>query len=72
MKEKIGQILNTQGHGWSYLYFRLGMKSGSSFFRMLESKTVKLKTIEDIALVLKVPIVELFGDTDKQATSYNK
>jgi hypothetical protein len=72
MKEKIRQILNKQGHGWSYLYLRLGLKSGSSFFRTLESKTVKLKTIEDIALVLKVPVIELFADTDKQTSPQNQ
>jgi hypothetical protein len=65
MKEKIRQILDTQGRGWSYLYLRLGQKSASTFFRTLEEKTIRLKTIEKIALVLHVPISDLFAEIEK-------
>jgi hypothetical protein len=65
MKAQIRKILDAQGRGWSYLYLRLGQKSGSTFYKTLEEKTIRLKTIEKIALVLNVPISDLFVEIEK-------
>lgn len=71
MKEQIYKILLSQGRGWSYLYLRIGLKSGSAFFRTLETKTVQLKTIEKIATVLNVPVTDLLVSEPDQRKDTN-
>lgn len=69
MKEQIYKILQAKGRGWSYLILRIGLKSNSSFFRALETKTVQLKTLEKIAVVLEVPLTDFIVSDPVQNNS---